>query len=174
VGIELPEWVRLQKALSVEAEKGFTDLVGNQYRFSEFICLSFGKTPDALVPAERRQWQKVADQFALYPEMTSHQRQHLVAETRRFLHQLEQGIQRRTAEPEPAKFKSPRTTSLVQSTSRTQENRSLTLDLPLSKLEEVGVRKSGYLARLGLLTVRDILFYYPSRPCGLCPSGQYQ
>ena len=161
MGIELPEWVRLQKALSVEAEKGFTDLVGNQYRFSEFICLSFGKTPDALVPAERRQWQKVADQFALYPEMTSHQRQHLVAETRRFLHQLEQGIQRRTAEPEPAKFKSPRTTSLVQPKSNVKGNPSLTLDRSLAELEEVGTRKSGYLARLGLHTVRDLLYYYP-------------
>ncbi|HEY9904539.1 MAG TPA: OB-fold nucleic acid binding domain-containing protein, partial [Candidatus Sericytochromatia bacterium] len=158
---ESPDWLRLQKALSVEAEKGFTDLVGNQYRFSEFLCLSFGKTPDALAPTERRQWQEIANQFARYPEMTAQQRQHLVAETRRFLHHVQQEELRRTSEPSNPKVKSPRTTPLVQSTSRTQENRSLTLDLPLSKLEEVGVRKSGYLARLGLLTVRDILFYYP-------------
>ena len=158
---ESPDWLRLQKALSVEAEKGFTDLVGNQYRFSEFLCLSFGKTPDALAPTERRQWQEIANQFARYPEMTFQQRQHLVADTRRFLHHVQQEELRRTSEPSNPKVKSPRTTPLVQSTSRTQENRSLTLDLPLSKLEEVGVRKSGYLARLGLLTVRDILFYYP-------------
>ena len=158
---ESPDWLRLQKALSVEAEKGFTDLVGNQYRFSEFLCLSFGKTPDALAPTERRQWQEIANQFARYPEMTAQQRQHLVAETRRFLHHVQQEELRRTSEPSNPKVKSPRTTPLVQSTSRTQENRSLTLDLPLSKVEEVGVRKSGYLARLGLLTVRDILFYYP-------------
>ncbi len=158
---ESPDWLRLQKALSVEAEKGFTDLVGNQYRFSEFLCLSFGKTPDALAPTERRQWQEIADQFARYPEMTFQQRQHLVADTRRFLHHVQQEELRRTSEPSSPKVKSPRTTPLVQSTSRTQENRSLTLDLPLSKVEEVGVRKSGYLARLGLLTVRDILFYYP-------------
>jgi len=161
VETESPDWLRLQKALSVEAEKGFTDLVGNQYRFSEFLCLSFGKTPDALAPTERRQWQEIANQFARYPEMTAQQRQHLVAETRRFLHHVQQEELRRTSEPSNPKVKSPRTTPLVQSTSRTQENRSLTLDLPLSKLEEVGVRKSGYLARLGLLTVRDILFYYP-------------
>ncbi|MDP8965813.1 MAG: ATP-dependent DNA helicase RecG [Cyanobacteriota bacterium] len=158
---ESPDWLRLQKALSVEAEKGFTDLVGNQYRFSEFLCLSFGKTPDALPPTERRQWQEIANQFARYPEMTAQQRQHLVADTRRFLHHVQQEELRRTSEPSSPKVKSPRTTPLVQSTSRTQENRSLTLDLPLSKVEEVGVRKSGYLARLGLLTVRDILFYYP-------------
>jgi len=161
VETESPDWLRLQKALSVEAEKGFTDLVGNQYRFSEFLCLSFGKTPDALAPTERRQWHEIANQFARYPEMTAQQRQHLVAETRRFLHHVQQEELRRTSEPSNPKVKSPRTTPLVQSTSRTQENRSLTLDLPLSKVEELGVRKSGYLARLGLLTVRDILFYYP-------------
>jgi ATP-dependent DNA helicase RecG len=45
VETESVDLVRLQKALSVEADKGFTDLVGKQYRFSEFLCLSFGKTP---------------------------------------------------------------------------------------------------------------------------------
>ncbi|HEY9794113.1 MAG TPA: ATP-dependent DNA helicase RecG, partial [Leptolyngbyaceae cyanobacterium] len=162
---ESPDWVRLQKALSVEADKGFTDLVGNQYRFSEFLCLSFGKTPDALMPTERRQWQEIATDFARYPQMTSQQRQHLVAETRRFLQQLQQETQRRSTEgeraSEPPKVKSPRTTPLVQSNSGVMENRSLTLDKPLSQLEEVGTRKSGYLARLGLTTVRDILYYYP-------------
>jgi len=39
---ESPDWVRLHKALAVE-ERGFTDLVGKQYRFSEFLSLSFGK-----------------------------------------------------------------------------------------------------------------------------------
>jgi ATP-dependent DNA helicase RecG len=95
VGTELPDWVRLQKALSVEAEKGFIDLMGNQYRFSEFLCLSFGKTPDSLMPTERRQWQEIGSEFARYPQMTFPQRQHLVADTRRFLHQLQQEIQRR-------------------------------------------------------------------------------
>jgi len=45
---ESPDWVRLHKALAVEAERGFTDLVGKQYRFSEFLSLSFGKP---LLPA---------------------------------------------------------------------------------------------------------------------------
>lgn len=170
-----PDWVRLQKALAVEAEKGFTDLMGNEYRFSEFLCLSFGKTPNVLTPTERRQWQETANEFARYHQMTSQERQHLIAETRRFLHQLQQDIERRfeqslvaddpnvtTAElSEPPKFKTPRTTPLVQSQSQVQANRPLTLDRPLSELEAVGVRKSGYLARLGLYNIRDLLYYYP-------------
>ncbi len=175
MGTELPDWVRLQKALSVEAEKGFTNLMGNQYRFSEFLCLSFGKTPDVLMLVERRQWQEIATEFVRYPQMTFEERQHLVAKTRHFLHQLQQETQHRVTEDrpdeapnvpsatlsEPLKFKSPQTTPLVQSKSEVKEKGSLTLDLPLAKFEEVGVRKSGYLARLGLHTVRDLLYYYP-------------
>jgi len=175
VETDSPDWVRLQKALSVEAEKGFTDLVGNQYRFSEFLCLSFGKTPDLLTPTERRQWQDIASNFARYSQMTFEERQHLVADTRRFLHQLQQDIQRRFAEDERAdtakatttklsespQVKYPHTTPLVQSPNRAKENQTLTLDLPLAKFEEVGLRKSGYLARLGLYTIRDLLYYYP-------------
>ncbi|HBL12786.1 MAG TPA: DNA helicase RecG [Cyanobacteria bacterium UBA11162] len=166
---ELPDWVRLQKALSVEAEKGFTDLLGNQYRFSEFLCLSFGKTPDSLIVTERRKWQEIGTDFARYPQMTLEQRQHLVAETRRFIQQLQQDIQRRLTEEsstiESTKVKSPRTTSLVETQNLTASKRSfkndLNLDQSLSELPEIGVRKSGYLGRLGLHTVRDILYYYP-------------
>jgi ATP-dependent DNA helicase RecG len=174
VGTESPDWLRLQKALAVEADKGFTDLLGNQYRFSEFLCLSFGKTPDILTLAQRRQWQEIAAAFSRYPQMTAQQRQHLVTETRRFLSQLQQDELSRLAENEPAdvsnvtsspsespKVKSPRTTPLVPAKSEIKESQTLTLDRPLSELEDVGVRQSGYLARLGLHRVRDLLYYYP-------------
>jgi ATP-dependent DNA helicase RecG len=171
--MESPDWVRLQKALAVEAEKGFTDLVGNQYRFSEFLCLSFGKTPDILLLPERRRWQEIAAEFARYSQMTPQQRQHLVADTSQFLQQLQQETQRRnaggvaaetpniaTTTPDTPQVKTPRTTPLVQS-QPIKESQSQTLDLPLSKCEEVGIRPSGYLARLGVYTVRDLLYYYP-------------
>jgi len=162
---ELPDWQRLQKALSVEAEKGFTDLMGKEYCFSEFLCLSFGKAPDLLLPTERRRWQEFATEFSRYSQMTLSQRQHLVASTRQFLQQLQQEIQSRLTEAvstsQPPKVQSPRTAPLVQSQTQVRENRSLSLDKPLSQLDDVGLRRSGYLARLGLITVRDILYYYP-------------
>jgi ATP-dependent DNA helicase RecG len=155
---EPPDLLRLQKALAVEVERGFTDLVGKQYRFSEFLCLSFGKIPTALHPTERRRWQETADKFASYPQLTLEERKHLLAETRRYLHQL----QRASEGNEETKIKPPRTTPLVKSNS-TGVSRRLApgLDQPLTSLAEVGVRKGEYLARLGLSTVRDILFYYP-------------
>ncbi len=162
---ESVDLVRLQKALSVEADKGFIDLVGKQYNFSEFMCLSFGKTPNTLIPKERCQWQDIAVLFVRYPQMTVAQRQHLVAETRRFLQLLQQEELRRIAEREtklePSKIQSAKTKLLVDSKSQVKENCSLILDSPLSELEEIGIKKSGYLARLGLQTIRDILYYYP-------------
>ncbi|MEQ8957619.1 MAG: DNA helicase RecG, partial [Coleofasciculus sp. C2-GNP5-27] len=160
---EIPDWTRLQKALAVEAEKGFTDLQGNQYRFSEFLCLSFGKTPDGLLPVERRKWQSIAAEFGRYDHKTVEDRQHLVADTRQFLDKLQQELQRREEEkthpPQTPTVKSPRTTPLVAEKSKVNVN--FNLDSPLSELSDIGYRRSGYLARLGLQTVRDILYYYP-------------
>jgi ATP-dependent DNA helicase RecG len=68
------------------------------------------------MPTEKRQWQETAAKFALYPQMTLQQRQHLVADTRRFVYQLQQDTQRRNAEGAAAtspsqspKVKTPRT-----------------------------------------------------------------
>ncbi|MFE1745301.1 ATP-dependent DNA helicase RecG [Coleofasciculus sp. H7-2] len=170
--IESPDWLRLQKALSVEAERGFTDLIGKQYRFSEFLSLEFGKTPSFLPLIERHRWQEMASQFARYPNLTLSQRQHLVLETRRFLHQMQQVMERQrsrlhqrnednqqevetSSTPPSPDTQAPRTTPLVQS------NSAISLDQPLTSLPDVGIRKGGYLAKLDLHTVRDILFYYP-------------
>lgn len=172
---ESPDWVRLQKALAVEAERGFTDLVGKQYRFSEFLCLNFGKPPVALTLDDRRRWLEMATQFASYPQLTLEERQHLVAETRRYLHQLHKASQdaeeqrSRGAEGQRSKvaenFKSkavPLTTPIIQP-ERVEMMRRIapSLDQPLIELAEIGRKKGENLVRLGLYTVRDILFYYP-------------
>ncbi len=85
---DTPDWIRLHKALAVEAEHGFTDLVGNQYRFSEFLSLTFGKFPSALPPHERRRWQELSVQFASYPHLEIEARQSLIAEARRYLYEI--------------------------------------------------------------------------------------
>lgn len=160
--IESPDWVRLHKALAVEAERGFTDLMGNEYRFSEFICLSFGK-PSATLPAsERRRWQEMADKFANYPQLELQERKQLLVETRQYLHQLQRASESSEEPKSLAKPKLPRTTPLVKSSSA-EVNRRLAppLEQPLASLVEIGAKKAERLARLGLSTVRDLLFYYP-------------
>ena len=164
--IDLPDWLRLQKALTVEAERGFIDVMGKQYRFSEFLCLSFGKFPAILPSTERLRWQELASLFAKYPQLTLEDRQHLVAQTRRYIQELQDvgtGDKGDKGEfPSSPKAKVPPTTPLVKSNSSSFHRRiAPQLEQKLTDLPEIGIRKAGLLARLGVQTVRDLLYYYP-------------
>ncbi|AFY99936.1 ATP-dependent DNA helicase RecG [Calothrix sp. PCC 6303] len=169
---EKPDWLRLQKALTIEAEKGFGDLMGRQYRFSEFLCLTFGKfSPEMLVqqdntPTEphRERWQELAANYADYPNLNLEQRQSLIAQTRRYIYQL-QKIE--AGEPEDKLEDSPKVSKSLLKNPKTpivtELSRRLApeIDQKLSELAEIGPRRAEKLARLGLCTVRDLLFYYP-------------
>ncbi|MEA5534499.1 ATP-dependent DNA helicase RecG [Crocosphaera sp. XPORK-15E] len=151
-----PDWVRLDKALSIEAEKGFTNLQGNQYRFHEFLCLNFGETPPMGTPiSDHTRWQDFATQYANYDQLTVTQRKALIIQTRQFLYQLRRTLETPTEPPPP---KLPKTAPITDNKSAP---RPITLDQSLSTLAEVGNYKGELLKRLGLYTVKDLLFYYP-------------
>ncbi|HEY9622190.1 MAG TPA: ATP-dependent DNA helicase RecG [Crinalium sp.] len=171
------DWLRLQKALSVEAERGFNDLMGNQYRFSEFLSMSLSRPPMELPLSDQLRLQDMSTQFSKYSELTFAQRQHLVAESRRVLHQLKRIVEQqeeaggRGQEVEgegvaenlgnggsgdrAPRVKTPRTAPLVE------KKRKVELDQAVTYLPGVGAKNSERLAKLGLFTVKDLLYYYP-------------
>ena len=173
------DWLRLQKALSYEADGGFDDLMGKQYRFSEFLSLSLADPPTQLSPADQERLRDMASEFAQYADLTFAQRQHLVAETRRFLYQTHRKLERqqiKAAEQNSAgvvqpglpfaesqstsiavKAKVPRTAPLVESKPKVE----VKLDQAVTYLPGIGAKNSERLAKLGLYTVRDLLYYYP-------------
>lgn len=174
MAIEKPDWLRLQKALAIEAEQGFTDLVGRQYRFSEFLCLTFGKFPSGVPSEERDRWQQLAAEYADYPSLDIASRQSLVAQTRRYINQLvstEQGVEvekiatPKTSTPKTSvseskpSYKTPKTKSPIGA----EISRRLApgLNQKISELSEIGPRQADKLVRLGLYTVRDLLYYFP-------------
>lgn len=162
-----PDWVRLQKALSIEAERGFNDLEGKQQRFSEFLQMALDQPPADLPSSEQRRWQELGKQFNGYSELTFSQRQHLVADTRRFLHQMRQTWETATQPTSEAPLtgdgspsskaaaRVPKTLPLASSSS------TLTLDQALTYVPGVGPKSAEKLSKLGLYTVRDLLYYYP-------------
>lgn len=169
MAIEKPDWLRLQKALAIEAEQGFTDLVGRQYRFSEFLCLTFGKFPSGIPNEERDRWQQLAAEYADYPSLDIASRQSLVAQTRRYIHQFistESGVEvEKIATPKISvseskpNYKTPNAKSPIGA----EISRRLApgLNQKISELSEIGPRQADKLARLGLYTVRDLLYYFP-------------
>lgn len=172
-----PDWVRLQKALSIEAERGFNDLEGKQHRFSQFLHLTLSQVPEQLPVGDRDRWLDLGKQFDRYAELTFAQRQHLVADTRRFLHELRKrweaeqeqaagGELENLSGREPGKGQSSKTRTQPAKTPKTAPlvgagSRIITLDQALTYLPGVGPKSAEKLAKLGLYTVRDLLFYYP-------------
>jgi ATP-dependent DNA helicase RecG len=168
------DWLRLQKALSVEAERGFNDLVGSQHRFSEFLSLTLNQPLTELPRSERQRLQEIASEFSRYSDLSFAQRQHLVAETRRVLYQTRRSLEEQSvigaAAPETSspvagesKPKSkiiasrPKTTALVEKSAKV----AVRLDQAITYLPGIGAKNSERLAKLGLFTIRDLLYYYP-------------
>jgi ATP-dependent DNA helicase RecG len=177
------DWLRLQKALTVEADRGFNDLMGNQYRFSEFLSFSLNQPPAELSVEERHRSQEIADQFTHYTDLSFAQRQHLVAEARRFIYQAKRSLEEvaavrveaasggetlttsetsgrsasRSSSSKTVKTKQPKTTALVPTGRKGQ----LTLDQVITYLPGVGVKNAERLGKLGISTVKDLLYFYP-------------
>ncbi|HAO13161.1 MAG TPA: DNA helicase RecG, partial [Planktothrix sp. UBA8407] len=84
-----PDWWRFSKALCVEAERGFTNLQGSQYKFHEFFYVSLKELFENAPPETQQRCQDLAEEFLRYPELELEDRQHLIADTRRFLLQLQ-------------------------------------------------------------------------------------
>lgn len=153
---ETIDWERLQLALSLEAEKGFTDLQGKQHRFSEFLWLSFTESPPLGISLEqRRHWYDIGRQFSQYSELTLSERQTIVAQARRFLVEIKDTLEQKPEAPPEVKL--PRTVPLKDKS----QAKPLTLDQRLEDIVAFGAVKSTSLKKLGLKTVRDLLFYYP-------------
>lgn len=157
--------VRLQKALSVEADRGFNDLEGNQFRFSEFLRLTLTEATDALPRSEKERCQAIANQFAKYSDLEFSARQHLVAETRRFLYQVKRSEENpadKTASPAKAVSKTTATiTAKITPKAIEGPARDIPLTQAITYLPGIGSKSAEKLAKLGLYYVRDLLYYYP-------------
>lgn len=185
----LPDWVRLQKALSLESENGFNNLEGRQQRFNEFLSSSLAGgmrslSKDLAGQISNDKWKDLSERFNDYCDLSFSQRQHLVADTRRFLHRARQAAESlpllaENGESYSTNGKSARAdknskapgkkTKKRKRTAKTKDVTGLRdrpdsthpLDKPLTYLKGVGPAKAEKLAKLGLLSVRDMLFYYP-------------
>jgi ATP-dependent DNA helicase RecG len=168
------EFSRLLKALQVEADNGFNDMQGKQYRFSEFLCLSLGQ-PTPEIPRDRRQQMRdLGSKFSDYRHLGFADRRNLLAEARQLLAQTQKYSAAATpgpiaAEvPPPAVPKAAKTTipkapvaDAASSKPAAAARGPIDLDQPIQFLPGIGPKSADRLAKLNLFTVRDILYYYP-------------
>ena len=153
------DFLRLQKALAFEAEAGFNDLQGNQYRFSEFLQIALGEPSPALDRPDRQKLQTLAEKYSSYGDLEFADRQHLVAETRRTVYSLKQSTQQQPTQNSATK-------TIIRSTTNSSKEASPSGKIPdleqaVTYLPGVGPKSAEKLAKLGIITVRDLLYYYP-------------
>jgi ATP-dependent DNA helicase RecG len=162
------DWSRLQKALAVEAQYGFTDLVGQRYRFSEFFGITLRQPPPALSSADRQQWRDLAAEFDGYAQLITADRKILLTKTERLLVAARDQIAALVRDPAarnpvsavkqaPANFHEPPAATSPPPADLVPTG----LDRPIKDLPKVGSKFAESLAKLGLYQVKDLLFYYP-------------
>jgi len=160
-----PDWVRLQKALAYEAADGFNDVEGKRYRFSEFLHLSLSQAANTLSSNMQQRCQDLGQRFTTYAEMTFAQRRHLVVETRQFVYQMRRSQLPANQPPSDAKGSQTTTTTYKVKTPKVESPaapaRSVSLDQAVTYLPGIGPKNAEKLAKLGLFTVKDLLYYYP-------------
>jgi len=143
--MESPDILKLQEALQVEVNHGFVNLRGKKFYFADFLSTSLSTGFELATDRERAQ--ELAEKYKHYQSFSLSQRQHLIAETRRFLYE----VRRRELVDTPTE-KQPKTTPIVKS------KVNLALDTLLQDWQ--GSRAKGP-EKLGLYTVADVLHFYP-------------
>lgn len=159
-----PDWWRLSKALAVEAERGFTNLQGSQYQFHEFFYVSLKEVFEYAPPETQQRCHDLAEEFLSYPELDVENRQHLIADTRRFLLHLQRLFECRNKVSEiraTEQYDKPNQKSVPKTTAITEKTKVVNLSLEQSLEKIIGPRNRDRLAKLGILTVFDLLYYYP-------------
>lgn len=144
----------LQQALSLESERGCSNLQGRQQRFDSFLQQQLSKPLEHLLPSGApERLARLRQGFDGYADLAEPGRRRLVTETRQWLHELRHRL-------EPSAPMAPPRLKLKASDSG-RVVRSLSLDSGLTQLQGVGPKLAARLASIGLLLVRDLLKHYP-------------
>ena len=151
-------WIRpLQQALSLEVERGFSNLQGRKERFHSFMQRELGTPPQIPLPGDvPPRLQALAEGFAEYPSMKDAARRRQVTVVRQWLHALRQRL-------EPSAPMAPPRLKVAQRSSGSAASKTATpsLDSPLGQVKGIGPKLAERLASLGMLLVRDLILHYP-------------
>lgn len=151
-------WIRpLQQALSLEVDRGFSNLQGRNERFHSFMQRELGTPPQIPLPGDvPPRLQALAEGFADYASLDDAARRRHVTVVRQWLHALRQRLEPSAPMAPPRLKVAQRSSSSAASTSAAPG-----LDSPLAQVKGIGPKLAERLASLGLLLVRDLILHYP-------------
>ncbi|AFZ53556.1 ATP-dependent DNA helicase RecG [Cyanobacterium aponinum] len=156
------DWERIEKALQVESEYGYKNIQGKLYRFSEFLCLTFGDTPPVTNLLVAFRWQETAKKFARYSHLTILEREDLINQTLNLIGEVKEMIVNKPYyHPVAEEVKSLAVAEVKPPSNTSVAPVTLKLDDPVTLLKAISLRQGELLKKLQIVTIRDLLFYYP-------------
>jgi ATP-dependent DNA helicase RecG len=148
----------LQKALQLEAERGFGNLQGRRETFSVFLARELSQPPLPLATHQAALLDQLAAQFQDYESASPAQRQSTVRRCRQALHELQRALE----PPRPAAPPRLRLADAAPIASQAKAlSHSIRPDTPLSEIRGIGPKSATRLAALDLWQARDLVRYYP-------------
>ena len=146
----IKDWVRpLQRALTLETELGFTNILGKEKYFNEFLSESFSNLNHLQLNNEfKLLFKTFSEKYSSYNKFEINQRKRLVIDTRKLLLKLSKSVDLNRNYNFP-------------SYSHDYKNNKLSLDSDVSEINGIGKVNKEILNKLGIFDIKDLINYYP-------------
>ncbi len=147
----IKDWIRpLQKSLTIETESNFTNVLGRQRYFNDYLYESLTKLENLNLTDEYlRLFNDFSKKYYEYNKLDFNQRKRLIIDTRKTLYKLVKKI------------------DIIQSGDISKEcfpniiDSSLSLDSDISLIKNVGKVYKNKLNELGVFNIKDLINYFP-------------
>ena len=146
----IKNWVRpLQRALTLETEFGFNNILGKEKYFNEFLNESFNNLNHLGLNNEFNLSFKVfSEKYNLYNKIDINQRKRLVIDTRKLLLKLSRSVDLNKKDNLP-------------SNNHDFKNSKLSLKSDISEISGIGKVNKEILNKLGIFDIEDLINYFP-------------
>ena len=146
----IKNWVRpLQRALTLETDFGFINILGKEKYFNEFLNESFSNLSDLRLNNEFNLTFKVfSEKYILYNKLDINQRKRLVIDTRKLLLKLSKSVDFNKDNSFPTSHYD-------------LQNSKLSLKSDVSEINGIGKVNKEILNKLGIFDIKDLINYFP-------------
>ncbi len=146
----IKNWVRpLQRALTIETEFGFVNILGKEKYFNEFLSESFNDLDHLGLNNEfNLSFKLFSDKYNFYNKLDINQRKRLVIDTRKLLLKLSKHVDLNKNDNFPT-YKN------------NLKNSKLSLRSDISEIKGIGKVNKDILNKLGIFDVKDLIYYFP-------------
>ena len=147
----IKDWIRpLQKSLTIETENNFTNVLGRQRYFNDYLYESFKKLDKLNLTDEYlKLFNDFSKKYYEYNKLDFNQRKRLIIDTRKTLYKLVKKIDI----IESRKIPKESFPTVIDS--------SLSLDSDISLIKNVGKVYKNKLNELGVFNIKDLINYFP-------------